>query len=189
MARKAFPSDPGVAMFAGAAGRAAVFELKTRMFADAVALKGAVSASLDPLTKDVLAWIVANTTTSAEDCEKVTRAARLRNKLFHLELSRATGQLVSLDVQLNSEGVKMFSWDGAATVEKVLGAIAAGGAPVARTATRDGLVFGWLLEASASGAFGAAARIFDEASQILERALPGYGEDDEAFTGERDVTP
>jgi hypothetical protein len=183
MTRRALPSDPTIAQFAGAAARAAVFELKARMFADAVGLRGGVSKELDPLVKDIVAWMRANAGANDEDCERVQRCARLRNKLFHLELSRATGQLVSLDAQLRDEGVGMFTWEGELSAEKLIAAIATGGSPVGKTATTDGLVFGWLHQASASGAFGAAARVFDEAGEILERALPGYREEDDERDG------
>lgn len=165
------------AMFAGAAGRAAMFELKARMLADAVPeLRGSLTLSLEPLVKEILAWMAANAKGTDEDRETLRRCARLRNKLFHAELSRATGQLVALDVELGREGVRMFAFEGPATAEKVSAAVAAGGEPVAKTATGPTLVFAWLLESSKTGAFGAAARAFDDAAEILERALPGYRE-------------
>lgn len=166
------PSDVFFALFAGAAGRAAVFELKARVFVDAVPdLSGSLTSKLDYLLKDLTEWMAREKLATLEQVEMLRRCGRLRNKVFHAEFSRATGQLVSLDVELNRESVKRFSWDGPVTAENFLRSMATGGEAVSKTATEEKRVFGWLMQACQSGAFGAAGRVFDDGCELLDQVL------------------
>ncbi len=172
MPRQPQPSDPFYACFAGTAGRAAVFELTARMFVDAVPeLSGSLTSKLDPLMKDLTAWMERETKTIPDERELLWRCARLRNKLFHAELSRATGQLVSLGVELGKEGVRRFSWPGELTPEIFHKVMQEGGEPVGKTKTTEGRLFGWLLEAQQTGMLGAAASTFDDGADLLHRVL------------------
>lgn len=173
--REAIPTtDVFYAMFAGAAGRAAIFEIKARFFVDAVPeLSGSLTSSLEPLMKDLVTWVARETPATLEERDKLSRCARLRNKLFHAEFSRVRGQLVSLDTELAKESVMRFTWTGPGelTAEGFVETMTAGGVAMSTTKTKEGSLFGWMIEASASGAFGAAASVFDEGADLLSRIL------------------
>lgn len=120
------PCEPAVAMFGGAAARAAMFELRARMLVDVIPeLSGSITMSLDPLVRQITEWMACEGRWTADDQELLKRSARLRNKIFHAEFSRATGQLVMLDVELEKEGVRMFTLDSPGTAEKLVAAIEA----------------------------------------------------------------
>jgi len=60
---------------------------------------------------------------------------------------------------------------GELTLEGFVETMKGGGVAVSTTKTKEGSLFGWMLEASQSGAFGAAASVFDEGADLLSRIL------------------
>ena len=83
----------------------------------------------------------------------------LRNKLFHVELSRATGKLRSLGEELVDAGVWKID-------------LASGEAgKVRNTSTATGRIVGWLMESAGSGAFTRTAEILGEGGAVLRQLL------------------
>jgi len=94
---------------------------------------------------------------SARERLVIDSCARIRNKLIHLELSRATGRLVPL-----AEHIRQ-------TVPVIQVNLESGEIKKVRdTSTTDAGVFGWLLEGGQSGAFNAAVAIFSEGIAALD---------------------
>jgi hypothetical protein len=166
------PSDEWFDLYAATAGRAAVFELRVRLAIDAIPeLKGSLSGKLSALVDDLVAWMAAEGVGTVEERQLLRNCAVIRNRLFHVELSRMTGKAVSLGVELERSGVRMFRTEGELTTEKFLAELDGGGAPVRKTRTTEGLLYGWLIEAHFSGAFGAASRALDDGVEVIKRTL------------------
>ncbi len=158
MTRPPQPSDVFMRQFAQAAAYACVFELRVRMLADMTsALRKQAFRPLSELLSEVLEYY--NEALSAEDRAALDGAAVLRNKLLHLELSRATGKLVALREQLDAGQVLQGTFEDGEVRQ------------VSKTSTADGRIFGWLLESSTSGAFTAAQKRFDAGIEIIERLV------------------
>jgi hypothetical protein len=143
--------------FQAAAAAVATFELRVRMLADqgdagTPLVKAALSAEFTKLIDDVCAFHGA----SDEDARYLKACAGMRNKLFHLELSRVTGRIRPLSEQLREGGV----W----SLDIETGEVQT----VAKTKTEDGRIFGWMLESSSSGAFEAVVAAMRKASGIIE---------------------
>jgi hypothetical protein len=156
--------DPFMNAFAIAAAAACAFELTARMLADAVDELGkyAPAEPLDPLVKRIVGWMAASDLGTPEARDELTGAARVRNKLLHLELSRVTGRLVELGEQLERGGVTRVDLG----TEKAT--------RVADESLSEGRVLGWLLESTRSGAFVAAERLFLRSIITLESAITIY---------------
>lgn len=153
------PSDGFVNAFAFAVARAGCFELKARLLADKTASlrKRCISEKLDTLVArmaDEYAHILA-----PDEFDLLRALPGIRNKLLHLELSRATGRIKPLTDSLREAGVTMLDLETGDVVS------------VANSATEDGRIFGWVLEGAASGAFEIAADKFLEGVVLLERLM------------------
>lgn len=161
MPRAPMAHDPFMNAFAIAAAAACAFELTARMLADTVDELGkyAPAEPLDPLVKRIVVWMGSSHLGTPESREELAGAARVRNKLLHLELSRVTGRLVDLGAQLERGGVTRVDL---ATGERT---------KVADESITTGRVFGWLLESGSSGAFSAARELFLRSIVTLEEAL------------------
>lgn len=157
--------------FANAAAAVAVFELKVRLLADngdagtplqVQALKAELGKLVDLVCEHHGA--------TREQRDLLKKVASVRNKLLHLELSRATGRVRPLAEQLNEGGVWMANLENA-TVHQV-----------SKTSTEDGRIYGWLLESRSSGAFQAISKLVAEAidviNQLRDRAYGDDGADD-----------
>jgi hypothetical protein len=134
-------------LFAQCSAHACHFELRARLYADNTPkLRSVAFKELSV----VVAAIVDHVRDRTRDEERAVleKCVRVRNKLLHLELSRATGQLVSFGASLHGGSV--------AVADLATGKVAL----VSRTSTKDGRIFGWLLEASSSGAFVQAQKLF-----------------------------
>ena len=79
----------------------------------------------------------------------------IRNKLLHLELSRATGRIKPLADQLREGGVWMADLERAKIHQ------------VSKTSTEQGRIYGWLLESQSSGVFAAIAKAAGEAIDVI----------------------
>jgi hypothetical protein len=149
-----FPSDlVFLEPFARAARDACIFEMRARLLADNTpATQKIAFTDLTPLVKDLLK-VHGHLLTKGEK-KAVRDAVVVRNKLLHLELSRATGKIVSLGVQLKKQKVWKLDIPTANDVP------AAKPQAVRNLSTEEGRVFGWLLEGAQSGAFGQAQLVF-----------------------------
>lgn len=153
------PSDIFVSQYATAAASAAVFELKARLLADKT--DGLEKVAHDRLEALVDAIVVEYALELAQgEADLLHRARRLRNKLLHSDLHDAQDILRELTPGFPDGDVHR--------VDLETGEVA----PVAASkSTREGRVFGWLLEMGSNGAFLAAQRIFNEAIAIIERLV------------------
>jgi len=142
--------------FANAAAAVAVFELKVRLLADngdegtslqAQALKADLSKLID--------FVCEHHNATVEQRALLSKVATIRNKLLHLELSRATGRIRPLADQLREGNVWMADLEHA-TVDQV-----------SKTSTERGRIYGWLLESQLSGAFAAIAKAVGEAINVI----------------------
>ncbi|MGA2451650.1 MAG: hypothetical protein ABTD50_23585 [Polyangiaceae bacterium] len=133
--------------FAKCAAVACVFEMSARRYADNTPeLQALALRDLGVVVKGICAYVESRTT----DAERahLDKCVRLRNKLVHLELSRATGQLKSFGIELDEGKVRMGNLDDGTTIR------------VSETSTAEGRICGWLLESSTSGAFDRGREVF-----------------------------
>lgn len=140
-----------------AAAAFATFELRVRMLADSGTAgtplqKKAIGSDLSPLIDEIC--IVFKV--SDADRSFLKSYASVRNKFFHLELSRVTGRIRPLAEQL-SEGNIWTSNIGTGEIKKV-----------SDTSTSEGRIYGWMLESHASGAFAAVTAAAQRAIAIIE---------------------
>jgi hypothetical protein len=143
--------------FANAAAYAGVFEMKVRLLADNTEplRKLAIKNDLEPLTKRLVEHFEQDLTSRERDILK--GCVRLRNKLFHLDLSCVKGKLQALNVELALNTVTAIDLN---TGERF---------PVSNLSTEKGRVYGWLWESASSGAFREAVGKFGEAIGVLDR--------------------
>jgi hypothetical protein len=160
----AFPSDLFfLELFASAARDACIFEMRARVLADnwpgtqKIAFK-----DLSPLIDELLE--VHGHLLTTDEKKAVRDAVVVRNKLLHLELSRAAGKLVSLGVQLEQQRVWKLD---------VPAGLPAGDPPqaVRDLSTENGRIYGWLLEAAHSGAFEQAQVVFQAGHAVLVKLI------------------
>lgn len=142
--------------FQRAAAAVATFELRVRLLADQAIdgskLQGAaISMELTPLI-ELLCEVHG---ASLEDLVYLKKVAGIRNKLFHLELSRVTGRIRPLTEQLKEGGTWMVNLtDGSAR-------------QVSKTSTQEGRIYGWMSESAESGAFQAVATAAERGAEIV----------------------
>jgi hypothetical protein len=153
------PSDIPIAEFAHAAAAGCVFELRCRLLADnaRIGRDKVLACGLDELVKLIVAEARFAPILSEEDRTFLTGCAVLRNRLFHLELSRAKGKLETLGASLPRGRVHAVDIETREVTE------------VSKTSTLDGRVYGWLWESYATGAFAEASRVFHDAIEHLDR--------------------
>ena len=142
--------------FANAAAAVAVFELKVRLLADngdeGTPLQSqAIKADLGKLIELVCDHHHA----TPEQRELLTKVGRIRNKLLHIELSKATGRIRPLAEELREGNVWMANLEDG-TVHQV-----------SKTRTETGRIYGWLLESQSSGAFAAVVAAVNEAIKVI----------------------
>jgi len=166
--REPHHSDYFVEQFGYAIGRAGCFELKIRLLADKTPSlqPSSLSAERTPLCKNVVTEYTA--TLSDEDTRLLTVLPGIRNKLLHIEFSRAQGRIKPFADTLNDAGVVKVDLQTGEMLR------------VATSSTQQGGLFGWLLEAGSSGALTAAADLFFDGIVLAERLI---GECDKRMAG------
>ncbi len=142
--------------FQRAAAAVATFELRVRLLADSgddgtQLQRAALGTDLTPLVKMLCDDYKAN----AEECAYLVAVANIRNKLFHLELSRVTGRVRPLADQLKEGGSWMVNLNDGSVDQ------------VSKTKTQDGRIYGWMWESVESGAFDAVVTAVAKATAIL----------------------
>jgi hypothetical protein len=155
--RQPHATDFCVDLFGFAVARAGCFELKARLLADKTSTlqKTCLSADLLPLCRAIANEYSA--ALSAEERHLLEALPGLRNKLLHVELSRAQGRVKPFIESLKDAGVTKVDLRTGDTVS------------VASSSTMQGRLFGWLLEAATSGAFTVAADLFLDGVVLVER--------------------
>jgi hypothetical protein len=154
--------------FANAAAAVAVFELKLRLLADngeeGTPLQSqAIKADLGKL----IDLICDHHKASDEQRALLAKVGTIRNKLFHLELSRVTGRIKPLAEQLQEGNVWMAKLEDG-TVHQV-----------SKSSTERGRIYGWLLESRSSGAFDAIATAVQNAIAVINEFRDrAYGDGD-----------
>jgi hypothetical protein len=147
--------------FADTAGAACEFELRIRLFANNHNMKfdGKLSSIKDEILKKY------KTSISVSDKEILNNCVHLRNKLFHVELSKVTGKLKtisSLKGQITPGVVSVLKLhfdnpDQNNTYK------------VADKNINDGSLYGWCVESHYSGAFKAVHTIFIEGIEVVNK--------------------
>ena len=153
--------------FQNAAAGAATFELRVRLLAELAkdgtpVKKVALSAKLT----DLIGLVAAHFGATEEETRFLNAVAVLRNKLFHLQLSRVSGRVESLLTQIEDEGIevtleKNAVWGGNLETGEV--------APVSGTSTEREGIYGWMLESTLSGGFDAVVAVMREGIRIITR--------------------
>ena len=140
--------------FVQCAAVACAFEMTARRYADNTPeLRNGAFAKLSGVVEAIMTHVISRTT--ADERALLDRCARVRNKLLHLELSRATGQLRAFGLELDEGHVTLVSLEtGASTA-------------IASTATATGRIQGWLLEGARSGAFVRAGELFTRGIALI----------------------
>ena len=146
--------------FKRAAAEAAAFgDFRVRLLAqvegDPRLTKEAITANLDPLTTEVAKHYGA----TQVEAKYLSACVGIRNKLFHLELSRMTGRVAGV-VDLKDQLVEAGVWSANLETGEV--------ARVADTSSMKEAIFGWMLEATQSGAFAAVEEIMITAQEMLK---------------------
>lgn len=144
-------------LFKRAAAAVATFELRVRLLADmgdegTPLQRSAIGGDLTPLIE----MICKEYNASDEQLALLKSIASIRNKLFHLELSRVTGRIRPLSEQLKEGGTWMVNLNDS-SVEQV-----------SKTKTRDGRIYGWIWESAESGAFAAVELAAEKATALLQ---------------------
>jgi hypothetical protein len=143
--------------FANAAASVSVFELKIRLLADngdegTPLQTQAIKADLGKL----IDLVCDHHKATVEQRALLSKVATIRNKLLHLELSRATGRIRPLAEQLSEGNVWMADLERSKVHQ------------VSKTSTEEGRIYGWLLESQSSGAFAAIAKAADDAVAVID---------------------
>lgn len=160
--------------FKAAAAEGAVVELKLRLLSGSIpALQAhATERRLKDVEDPVIDHFAGSL--SAQDAEALRLCRQLRNKVLHADFRAARGRLAELSVETTSGEVKKVDIPVvsiAAISEKIRG-VKAGtdGTFVADTlSTASGTIYGWFLDAGASGDFQKAAEVFRRVSTIIDR--------------------
>jgi len=157
--RESQPTDIFLNAFGFTVARAGCFELTARMLADKtpVLQSRCLSEELTPLCRALTTEYASALT--EEETKLLGLLPGVRNMLFHIQFSRVQGRIRPLAETLKDAGVTQLNLD---TGEAQ---------PVSRTSTSNGRIFGWLIEATASGAFTAAADKFLDGIILLERLM------------------
>jgi hypothetical protein len=162
--------------FKAAAGEGAAVELKLRLLAGAIPTleKYAHAKDLEDVEEKVAEYFGAHLSSQEKDCLKLCR--QLRNKVLHSDFRAARERLNKLGIATPSAGVKKVDISGPSPEELVekMRRLTEGteGERVSDTSsTAPGSVYGWLLEAGASGDFEKAVGAFEGAGEIIDRLL------------------
>jgi hypothetical protein len=169
------PSDVWVERFARACAFGGVFELRIRMLAERTpALKrDALKADLTPLCRSIVGHYAAKL--ASEDRALLVALPGIRNKLLHVEFSRAVGRIKPFSEELRDAEVLK--------ADLVTGDVVS----VPQSSTEDGTLFGWLLESARSGAFDSGAELFRRGITLAEMLLSFHDGDVAGVTpNERD---
>jgi len=155
--RQRHHSDYFVEQFGYTIGRAGCFELKVRLLADKTPSlqTSSLSAELTLLCKAIA--VEYSTALTDEEHRLLEVLPGIRNKLLHIEFSRAQGRIKPFMDTLHDAGVMKVNLQTGETVR------------VATSSTTQGRLFGWLLEAGSSGALKAAADMFFGGILLAER--------------------
>lgn len=166
--------------FKHAAAEGSVLELKLRMRCEAVPafvpyahekLADAEEAVVDLFGVDL-----------SEDEKKLLSACRqLRNKVLHCDFRGAREQLKAAGISTGNAGVKYLAIDkGGDSAAQIKDALSKGATNLPNVSdtksTREGQVFGWLVELGGAGDFERATEVFQRAVGILDRLAKLHSE-------------
>ena len=144
--------------FEKAAGAAGVFELRLRLLCDSApeTEKTALKSRLSDVLEAVLKHWGRHLTEPQK--KRLDVCVKLRNKIFHQELSKTRGHLISLGEELERAGVWQMNFETGEVSE------------VEKTSTVNGKIYGWLLASIGNGAFERCVELFSEGARILATA-------------------
>lgn len=172
MPRKPELTDQLFRAYGEACGWASMLELKMRILADNTpALREWAHAnSLQDVETAIVKEFAARL--QSGDADLLEKSRFLRNKVVHGNFSKAKEILIGLGYDVPNGGVMDVPLDMAAAGGSIVAAIHnAVPARVADTSTKDGHIFGWLLECGGARIFPTAIEVFRKATDIVERLL------------------
>jgi hypothetical protein len=144
--------------FERAAGAAGVFELRLRLLCDST--PATAKKVLKSNLSEVLSVVIAHFGHHLSETERARLDAcvKMRNKVFHQELSRQHGHLVALGEELSKAAVWQANLETGAVSE------------TQQASTADGKIYGWLWVGVQSGAFDKCVELFQEGGDLLRKA-------------------
>lgn len=168
-------------LFKRAAAEGAVLELMLRMLCEATPQLQSLAHAKEiaSVEKEVVEHFRAHL--SPEDVTLLETARQLRNKVLHADFCAARDKLKDAGEQPGTTGVRMLTvpedGDLRAVLEAELATATPGRAVAEARSTKDGTVYGWLVELGGAGDFRLAVRAFQRALCVLDRlALVNAGE-------------
>ena len=169
---------PFLDSFKEAAGEGAIVELKMRLLANKIPELQSFACARN--LKDVEARIVryfANQL-SEQDCQTLRLCLQLRNKVLHCDFHAAREKLTELGLPSGNGSVQKVDLRDLSTQQKVekISEVAHGKINNAQTiaessSTKEGTVYGWLLELGNAGDFTKASNVFRAATVIVDRLV------------------
>jgi hypothetical protein len=171
LTRRAQPSDQWTERFGRACAFAGVFEFRVRMLAERTPPleRDALNMDLDPLRRALVGHY--GSKIQPDDRELLIALPAIRNKLFHVQFSKAVGRIKRFDEELKDAGVLKADLE---TGEVVL---------VPQSSTANGTLYGWLLESARSGAFDSGSELLRRGISVIEFLLGFYDEISDATPG------
>lgn len=162
-----------------AAGEGAIIELKMRLLANKVTeLRDfACVKNLEDVESQIVVHF-ANELTE-QDCQTLRLCRQLRNKVLHCDFHAARGKLAELGVSSSGQGgVQRVDVSGLSgrQIAETISAVVSGTTSIAKSmadtsSTREGSVYGWLLELGNAGDFTNATEAFKAAAVIVDRLI------------------
>lgn len=157
-----------------AAAEGAVLELKLRMLCEAVLpLQSFAHANrLEDAENAVIAHFAAEL--QEGEAERLATCRQMRNKILHCDFRSARQKLANVGGEIGEGSVRFLRiQEGTPPAAQLASAMRdprhSFQEVSATSSTREGTVFGWLLELGAAGDFVEAAKAFRESVLIIER--------------------
>lgn len=170
--------NPFLDAYKVAAGEGAAIELKMRLLANKIpALRGfACAKNLEDVESHIVCHFAGEL--SEYDCQTLRLCRQLRNKLLHCDFHAARNRLNELNVPSGQGGVRQMDVSGLSghQIEERIGAVVSGARNIARpiadaSSTKDGGIYGWLLELGCADDFTKVIEAFKAAAVIVARLI------------------
>ncbi len=170
--------SPFLEAYKVAAGEGAAIELKMRLLADKIpALRSyAYAEKLENVESQIVCHF-ANELTD-EECKTFRLCRQLRNKVLHCDFRATRDKLAELGVPSEQGGVRRVDVSGLSgrEIAERIGAVVSGAKDIAKpiadaSSTREGGIYGWLLELGCAGDFTKAIEAFKAVAVIVDRLI------------------
>lgn len=170
--------SPFLEAYKEAAGEGAIIELKMRLLANKISelQDFACAYKLEDVEAQIVCYFANEI--SEQDCQALRLCRQLRNKVLHCDFHAARGKLAELGVPTGYGGVQKVDIQGLSSrqIEQKIGEVSSGKVNIAQTiagssSTKEGTVYGWLLELGMAGDFTQASNAFKAAAVIVDRLI------------------